>query len=133
MPHITGFHHTALRSADFNASVQFYEHVLGLKTRITWGEPGKRAVMLDTGDASNIEIFESAEPRSDVEATLLHFALKTDDCEGMLEKVRQSGATVTMEPKIVTIESNLGPVLVKIAFFKGPDGEVIELFESAAI
>ncbi len=133
MPHITGFHHTAIRSTDFDASVRFYENVLGIKTRITWGEAGKRAVMLDAGDGCHVEIFESLEPRSEAEATILHFALKTDDCAGMLEKVRQSGATITMEPKLVTIESNLGPVLVHIAFFKGPDGEVIELFESAAI
>lgn len=133
MPHITGFHHTAIRSSDFDASVRFYENVLGLKTRITWGEAGKRAIMLDTGDGSHVEIFESLEPRSDAESTILHFALKTDDCSGMLEKVRHSGALVTIEPKSVTIESHLGPVLVKIAFFKGPDGEVIELFESAAV
>jgi hypothetical protein len=33
----------------------------------------------------------------------------------------------------VTIASNIGPVLVKIAFFKGPDGEIIELFENQVL
>ncbi|MCX6972207.1 MAG: hypothetical protein NTV93_18935 [Verrucomicrobia bacterium] len=51
MPKITGFHHTAIRSTGFDASVGFYENVLGLKRRITRGKPGKRAI---------IERFENA-------------------------------------------------------------------------
>lgn len=133
MPKITGFHHTAIRSTDFDASVRFYEDVLGLKRRISWGEPGKRAIMIDAGDGNYVEIFESSEPLRDKEATILHFAFRTDDCSAMLEVVRRSGAEVTMEPKEVTIDSSAGPVLVKIAFFKGPDGEIIELFENAVL
>lgn len=133
MPIITGFHHTAIRSTHFDASVRFYEDVLGLRTRISWGEPGKRAVMIDAGDGNYIEIFESSESLRDKESTILHFALRTDDCAAMLEVVRQSGAEITMEPKEVTIASNAGPIPVKIAFFKGPDGEVIELFENAVL
>ena len=133
MPKITGFHHTAIRSTDFDASVRFYEDVLGLKRRISWGDPGKRAIMIDAGDGNYVEIFESSEPLRDKEATILHFALRTDDCSAMLEVVRKSGAEVTMEPKEVTIDSNVGPVPVKIAFFKGPDGEIIELFENAVL
>ena len=133
MPKITGFHHTAIRSTDFDASVRFYEDVLGLKRRISWGDPGKRAIMIDAGDGNYVEIFESSEPLRDKEATILQFALRTDDCSAMLEVVRKSGAEVTMEPKEVTIDSNVGPVPVKIAFFKGPDGEIIELFENAVL
>ena len=133
MPKITGFHHTAIRSTDFDASVGFYENVLGLKRRISWGEPGKRAIMIDAADGNYVEIFESSESLRGNEATILHFALRTDDCSAMLEVVRKSGAEVTMEPKEVTIDSHVGPVPVKIAFFKGPDGEIIELFENAVL
>lgn len=133
MPKITGFHHISIRSTGFDASVRFYEDVLGLKRRIIWGEPGDRAIMMDAGDGNYIEIFESSESLRGNEATILHFALRTGDCSAMLEVVRQSGAEVTAEPKEVTIDSNAGPVLVKIAFFKGPDGEVIELFENAVL
>jgi catechol 2,3-dioxygenase-like lactoylglutathione lyase family enzyme len=130
---ITGFHHTAIRSADFDVSVAFYTEALGMRTRITWGEAGKRAVMLDAGDGNYVEIFERAEPAPDVEAAILHFALRTDDCAAMLERVRAAGAVVTMEPKVVTIDSSIGPVPVKIAFFRGPAGELIELFENAIL
>jgi glyoxylase I family protein len=133
MPAITGFHHTAIRSANFDASVRFYHEVLGMKTKITWGKDHDRAVMLDAGDGNYVEIFARASAFPHVEGTILHFALRTDDCTAMLEKVRAAGCEITMEPKEVTIDSSLGPVLVKIAFFKGPDGEVIELFENEVL
>lgn len=133
MPRIQGFHHTALRSKDFDASVRFYTEVLGLKVRITWGQDHSRAAMIDAGDGNYIEVFARKDPFPLQEGTILHFALRTDDCTGMLERVRAAGAEVTMEPKEVTIDSNIGPVPVKIAFFKGPDGELIELFENQVL
>jgi len=133
MAKITGFHHTAIRSARFDASVRFYTNVLGLKTKITWGAGSERAVMLDAGYGNYLEIFERAEAASPVEATILHFALRTDDCVAMLEKVRAAGAEVTMETKDLTIDSSAGPIPARIAFFKGPDGEVIEFFENAIL
>jgi len=133
MAKITGFHHTAIRSADFDASVRFYTEVLGLKTKISWGETPSRATMLDAGDGRYLEIFERAEPAPQIEATILHFALRTDDCAAILEEARSAGAEVTMETKDLTIDSSAGPIPVRIAFFKGPDGEVIELFENAVL
>ena len=133
MPTITGFHHTAIRSNQFEESVRFYTEGLGLQTKITWGEAPSRAVMLDVGDSNYVEIFERAEAAPNVEAAILHFALRTDDCAGMLERARAAGAEVTMECKELAIESNQGPIPVKIAFFKGPDGEVIELFENSIL
>jgi len=133
MAKITGFHHTAIRSADFDASVRFYSDVIGLQTKITWGESPGRAIMLDAGDGNYLEIFERAEAAPQIETTLLHFALRTDDCAAILEKARAAGAEVTMETKDLTIDSSAGPIPVRIAFFKGPDGEVIELFENAIL
>jgi len=130
---ITGFHHTAIRSADFDASVKFYTEALGLSVRITWGEGGDRGAMLDAGDGNYVEIFARDEAFPVVEGTILHFALRTDDCAAMLERVRAAGAEVTMETKDFVIPANVGPVPIKIAFFKGPDGEVIELFENAVL
>ena len=130
MAAILGFHHTAIRSADFDGSVRFYTEVLGLKTKITWGEGDNRAAMLDAGDGNYVEIFARGAAFTAAEGTILHFSLRTDDCSGMLEKVRAAGAEITSEPAEITINSNIGPVPVKIAFFKGPDGEIIELFEN---
>lgn len=133
MASIQGFHHTAIHSANFDASVRFYTEVLGLKTRITWGGDDRRAAMIDAGRGDYIEIFERSEPAPLGEATILHFALRTDDCVALTESVRAAGLEITMEPKEVTIDSSAGPIPVKISFFKGPDGEVVELFENAVL
>jgi glyoxylase I family protein len=133
MASITGFHHTAIRSSQFDASLQFYTGALGMKEKISWGEAPNRAVMIDAGDGNYVEIFERSEAAPVIEATILHFALRTDDCAAMLEKAREAGAEVTMETKDLTIDSSIGPVPVRIAFFKGPDGEIIELFQNSVL
>lgn len=133
MASISGFHHTAIRSPHFDASVRFYTDVLGMKEKISWGEAPDRAVMIDAGDGNYVEIFERSEAAPNIEATILHFALRTDDCAAMLEKAREAGAEVTMETTDLTIDSSIGPVPVRIAFFKGPDGEVIELFQNSIL
>jgi catechol 2,3-dioxygenase-like lactoylglutathione lyase family enzyme len=133
MASITGFHHTAIRSVNFDASVRFYTEVLGMEEKISWGEAPSRAIMIDAGDGNYVEIFERSGAAFASEAVILHFALRTDDCAAMLEKARASGAEVTMETKDLTIDSSIGPVPVRIAFFKGPDGEIIELFQNTIL
>ena len=133
MASISGFHHTAIRSTRFDAVVAFYTEALGLRTKITWGEAPQRATMIDAGDGNYVEVFERSEPTSDVESALMHFALRTDDCVAMTERARAAGAEITMEPKVVNIESSAGVIPVKISFFKGPAGEVVELFENAVL
>ena len=51
-----------------------------------------------------------------------------DDCGAALEAARAAGAEVTVETKDVTISTE-PPLPIRIAFFKGPDGEVVELFQ----
>ena len=132
MAKISGFHHVAVPSLDFDASVKFYIEVLGMSQKITWGEKPSRAIMIDAGDGNYVEIFERAEASRE-EGAILHFALRTDDCAAMLEKVRSAGMEVTMETKDVDIAANVGTVPVRIAFFKGPSGEIIELFQNEVL
>lgn len=123
---LQGFHHVALKVADFEGVVSFYTDVLGLPCVHRWGQEEKRAAMLDTG-GGYLEVFaggEDAPPAGPV----LHFALSCSDPDAMIEKVRQAGAQVTVEPRDVDIASD--PVYpVRIAFFTGPAGEVVELFQ----
>ncbi|MFA9478289.1 VOC family protein [Phycisphaerales bacterium AB-hyl4] len=136
MASITGFHHVAIRVRDFDRSVAFYTEVLGFKPKIAWQDAPKRAIMLDTGDGNYLEIFERPEqapPPAD-EGAILHFALRTDDTDAVLEKARAAGCQVTMEPKAVDIPNKLPgvetPVPVRIAFVKGPEGEIVEFFQN---
>ena len=127
-----GFHHVAIRTARWDESIRFYTEGLGFNQKITWGEAPRRAVMLDTGDGNYLEIFErdaiEGGPDDD-RASILHFALRADDCEAAVERARAAGAEVTLEPKVPEPFTLLG-LKTKIAFIKGPDGEIVEFFES---
>jgi glyoxylase I family protein len=125
-----GFHHVAMRARNFDATVKFYTEGLGFKKGISWGEAGNRAIMLDTGEGNYIEVFEIPADGNEAvsQGMLLHMAFKTDDCDLAAANARAAGAEITMEPTDVDIKSE-PPTNVRIAFCKGPDGEVIEFFQ----
>ena len=55
---VTGLHHLAFRASDFDGTVKFYTDGLGCRETTRWGQAPSRAVMLDTGNGSHVEIFE---------------------------------------------------------------------------
>ncbi len=128
-----GFHHVAIRTADWDRSLGFWQSVMGFAVAVQWGEAPRRACMLDTGDGNYLEIFER-DPRpegSPSEAAILHFCFRTDDCDATLERARAAGAEITVEPKSLGLGSP--PIPVRIAFFKGPDGEICELLQNEVL
>ena len=59
----------------------------------------------------------------------IHVILEvSDDGSPSLTSLRR--AVVTIEPKDVVIQSRPSPCPVRLAFCKGPDGEVIEFFQN---
>lgn len=126
-----GTHHIALQAQDWDASLKLYKDILGMTevTQFKSGE-GQTIMLLDMGDGSHIELFEpkADTPAPGTEATgapLFHLALATTDARAATERVRAAGYEITVEPKDLT----LGTLDVTIAFFKGPNGEVLEFFE----
>ena len=124
-----GFHHVAIRVRDFEASVRFYTQALGFVEKTRWGDGDKRGVMLDTGDGNYLEIFAGATGPAP-EGPIIHFAIRTTDTDAACARAKAAGAEVTIEPKDVDIPSTPHTVPVRLAFFKGPDGEVVELFQN---
>ena len=124
-----GFHHVAIRTSDWSATIGFYTDAFGFRKKISWGEAPKRAAMLDTGDGNYLEVFEDPEYRPDPNGAIVHFALRTDDCDSALDRARSAGAEITIEPRDVEIASS--PVTpVRIAFCKGPEGAIVEFFQN---
>ena len=130
-----GFHHIALRASDFEATLRFYQEGLGFVRTYGWGEGDSRAAMLDTGDGNYLEVFAGGKRAAGEEApegALLHFALRTSDVDGDYARALAAGAVSQIEPKDVIIAGEY-PVPVRLAFVKGPDGEVIEFFQNDAL
>jgi glyoxylase I family protein len=124
-----GFHHIAIWTANWEKSLKFYTEGLGFTQKITWQEAPKRAVMLDTGDGNYLEIFErEIAPTPTGEANILHLCFRADDCAAAVEVAQSAGGEVTTETVSPGVFEKLG-LNAKIAFVKGPDGEIIEFFE----
>lgn len=124
-----GFHHVSMRVRDLEKTIRFYSEGLGFVPRFSWGQRPRRTVLLDTGDGNYFEVSQGDPSQVYGEGIFRHLALRVDDCDAAVEAARAAGAEVTVEPKDVTLSSE-PPLQLRIAFFKGPDGEVIELFQN---
>ena len=130
-----GVHHIALRAVDFDASLRFYQDGLGFVRAYGWGEGDGRAAMLDTGDGNYLELFAGgrrAPGEEPPEGALLHFALRTQDVDAAYARALAAGARTHIAPKDVTLQGD-PPVPVRLAFVKGPDGEIIEFFRNETL
>jgi glyoxylase I family protein len=135
----TGFHHLAMKVWDFDATLAFYRDALGFDAAYAWGSDERssgggdtRAAFLAGGNGNYMEVFAGGtRPPTEEppEGVLLHIALRAPDCDAALERARAAGAKVTEEPRDVPI-AGTPPTVVRIAFIKGPDNEIIEFFQN---
>ena len=130
-----GFHHVAIKTRDWDATLRFYREGLGCTDRVTWAEPPKRAGMFDCGDGNYVEVFEDLAWSSTDVGALIHFALRTTRLDAACANLKAMGYKFTLEPKDVTIKSTngLGDVPVRIAFVEGPNGESVELLQNTVL
>jgi catechol 2,3-dioxygenase-like lactoylglutathione lyase family enzyme len=128
----TGFHHVAIKTRDWEGTLKFYKEGLGCTEAITWDAAPTRAAMLDLGGKNYIEVFEDLDWDPAPLGPIFHFAVRTTRLDDSIERVRGMGAKITYEPKDITIKSTngRGDIPARIAFFEGPNGESIELFQN---
>lgn len=130
---ILGMHHVSMKCADkvqFEKAVAFYKEILGFCEERRWAE----GVMLQAGAGTDdgaatparLEIFCNGEGIRELGA-VRHFALETKNVDELAAKVKAAGYEVFIEPKNITIESQ-PPFHARMAFFYGPLGEQVELF-----
>jgi glyoxylase I family protein len=126
-----GLHHVAIETSDFDRSLRFYTEGLGFRNVLTFPEEGQTVAMLDTGDATYVELFSGGSGKRP-SGSILHLALRTGDCDKATEQVLIGGGTITQEPTNIMLEGD-PPVVVRYSFCEGPDGEQIELFQAEAL
>ncbi|MBI3946102.1 MAG: VOC family protein [Armatimonadetes bacterium] len=122
-----GFHHAAIQTTDYEATRRFYTEVLGCRLAREWSAGERRLCLLDLGDGGYIEVIGSpapAGPETVKQAPMIHLALRCADVDAAIARVRAAGRPVTIEPK----DALLGDLAVRLAFFQGPSGEILELF-----
>lgn len=137
-----GFHHIAMKTADYDRAYAFYTDGLGFRDACSWGEDARpsggadsRAAMLDTGDGNYIELFAGGAGVPDGEppaGTILHAALRTSDCDSAVARAVAAGAEVTMPPTDIEMAVE-EPFTIRIAFVRGPSGETIEFFQNEVL
>lgn len=128
----SGFHHIALRARDFDHSLAFYTEQMGFPVAHQWGEGAGRIALLDLGDGNYIELFASTPDQVPPTGNapdpwpFFHLALRSTDVDRDIETVRALGCTITVEPKSVPVNGKT----IRVGFFLGPDGEVLEFFQN---
>ena len=126
-----GLHHVAIKTTDWNRTIQFYQEVLGCTVKLTWGGAPARAAYLDAGNGTHLEVFEDPSYRPAPNGSIVHYCLRSSRVDFVCERARSFGAKVTMEPKSASLHSTngAGVVSIRLCFFEGPSGELIELLD----
>lgn len=131
---ITGFHHIAFRTPDWDESIKFWRDGMGFPTKLEWGEAPRRATMLDLGDGNYFELFErepsNNENTEERESSAMHWCLRVENCDEAVERAVAAGAVVTIAPADVDFNGKLAHSKPRIAFVKAPGGIIIEFFQS---
>jgi glyoxylase I family protein len=127
-----GLHHVAIKTRDWDRTMRFYQEVLGFRVKIAWNSAPKRAIYLDAGDGNCLEVFEDLKFEPAPNGSIIHFALRTTKLDAVCGAARDFGSKITMEPRDLVLQtsSGAGAVPIRLCFFEGLSGEVIELLQN---
>ena len=123
-----GLHHVALKTSDIEKSLAMYK-ALGMKEQWRSGEGKSEIVMVDIGDGTRIEFFANGGDEFSPKGTWEHLALATDNVDEAYKAAIDAGFASISAPYFVLVDSRPYKNNIKIAFVKGPDGEVVEFFQ----
>ena len=128
MLHLKKVHHIAIICSDYQRSLDFYTHVLGLRVLAEHYREERQSYKTDLalGDDYVIELFSFPSPPSRLTrpeaAGLRHLAFEVDNID---ESVRELDALGINHETVRTDEYTSKRFL----FFQDPDGLPIELYE----
>ncbi len=125
---IKGVAHIAIDTADMGRSLAFYRDTLGLPVIDDLTLPtGLRLVQVELQPGCTVELVARPEALGPApagqSAGLAHFALVVDDVDAVHAALQARGVEFTTLPR-----DGVG-AMKRLAFCKGPDGELIELVQ----
>lgn len=122
---IRGLHHISLKCGtpeEFEKVKDFYVNLLGFEIVREWPE----GIMIDFENGM-LEIFNNGSGIK-TKGALRHIAFATDNVDEIVDRVKNAGYEVFIEPNDIIIKSE--PELpARMAFCFGPLGEEIEFFQ----
>jgi len=118
--------HVGIRVKDLQTSIEFYTKVLGfmLRGQMENKQTGLKMAFVKVGD-SEIELLQYPDQVAESLPTgvIAHIAFRVDAIEDVLSRLMDEGVELRDQgPREVFGDT-------KIAFFYGPDGELLELYE----
>src|SRR5690606_8727783 len=120
--------HIGIRTDDMDRSIQFYTEVLGMKLveRVPLDETTELAFLSFPGQEDvQVELIARSIEGMAVEGLVNHLALTVEDIDAVINKLKQHGVVISDEWPKTILDGR------KIAFFNGPSGEKLELFQKA--
>jgi glyoxylase I family protein len=133
---ISRLHHVSLSVPNLEKSLAFYRDVMGLRVKTAFTLDGMRFVMLEIAAGSYLELIEvkkAVRPGGMFEDAMGHLALRTDALEKALDAATQAGCEILLPIRPLDLTNDItGKRLpLRVAFFRGPDGEIVELLEDS--
>jgi len=122
----TKFEHIGIMVADMEASIKFYTEVMGLT--LTDRQPrdnGVELVFLTLGDWE-LELIGGVSGYLEGDAQLNHLAFTVENLEAAKKHVQSHVPDVEFTPDLQLWDG------LRCSFFRGPNGEKLELFERPA-
>ena len=127
------FHHVALKAKDFDAAVNFYKDVLGLKEKIMWMMGDTPAIMLEMSCGGIVEIFGLGSDEEELSPRWVHMAVVVDDIPAVYKKAIEYGAKPLVEPDKMIIQGKEKALETEYAFIQGVAGEVFEFIDEKEV
>ena len=119
---VTGTHHVALFTNDLPRLREFYVETLGLPQ--VGAFPGGRVIFIDAG-STTIELITRDDWQANQDGSWQHLAFEVESTDDAYAELSGKGIAFHILPKNVPEENPL----TRIAFFRDPDGNNLELYQ----
>ncbi|MCZ8511310.1 VOC family protein [Paenibacillus filicis] len=121
--------HVGLMVKDLDASIAFYEEVVGLRLKgklmHTNGVIQLAFLGFDAAGETELELIQGYNDGLPQEGKVHHVAFAVDDIEEEFRRIRQLTDVIMIDQEITTLPNG-----ARYFFFHGPDGEWLEMFQT---